>query len=158
MAASGQPIATFCGAVDAAAAVVPDLPAVVEDRSGASLSYGQLSDLSKRAAHGLLRAGVVSRCRRPVATCMRRGCDWYVVYVASSRLGTPLAGLSTDLRTDPSAAARRNRQLMEELEPQLLVLDVDAADNAPGEEEEAFGKLPPLGSCRLQDLLQVGIE
>lgn len=123
---------TLPEAVDLIAAEEPNLPAMAEaeeaiGQGGAAggrreISYGELSMLSHRAAHHLLALGVRGHSLRPVATRMCRGTEWYVVYVAASRLAAPLAALSLDLRLDPASERRRNSQLLAELQPQVLIV------------------------------------
>ncbi|OLQ00187.1 Linear gramicidin synthase subunit D [Symbiodinium microadriaticum] len=89
-----------------------------QEDGGHLLTYAELSAKSTDAARGLAALGV--RRPHPLLTGMRRGCDWYVVYVASSRLGVPVAAMATEKYLDPDARARRRNQFLS-LQPQLAV-------------------------------------
>lgn len=117
---------TLSQAIDRAAADVPMALAMVQTAGQESLrkciTYEELSHRSRLTARALLRAGLQPRSRRPLATKLQRGLDWYIIYVSAARLGTPLVALSVDLHTDKLAEARRNKLIVEELRPQMVVI------------------------------------
>ncbi|CAJ1407734.1 unnamed protein product [Effrenium voratum] len=115
---AGAGMASFPAAVDAVAQEAPQSLAM--EANGTKLSYAELASRSRQAARGLLELGV-QRCQRPVLTSMQRGCDWYIVYVAASRLGAPLAALAREPHVASGSAVRCKQFL--QLRPQLAVVD-----------------------------------
>jgi len=90
----------------------------------ACLSYRQLFDYSVDVARGLqevLRLGGGSG-RPTVGTCMRRGNEFYVTFLAASYCHFPIAAMSTD-HPDQASQAKRNQQILSELRPAILVCD-----------------------------------
>lgn len=122
------PPRTFWEAIDRIAADAPEFLAMVEPRArgGRSITYAKLAADSCVVAAALLSRGVTPRSELAVASCMRRGVDWYVLFVALARLGVPLAALSVDLRTGAEAEAERNAMLLSQLRPRVAVVDAGA--------------------------------
>jgi len=93
-----------------------------------TLSYRELHDASLRISKALATL-LVGKDRPILATKMRRGNDWYCVFLAASRLGVPIVALSTDLR-DKDTENIRNNEILASLKPSLMVVDAENAMTA----------------------------
>ena len=102
----------------------------VESYAGAetrSFSYENLREVSVILAHGLLKSGIScgsaqSQAVAPLGVCMKRGFNWYALYIACIRLGLPIVPMVQD-HTGFAEQERRNRDILVSLNPCAVITD-----------------------------------
>ncbi|CAK0906245.1 unnamed protein product, partial [Prorocentrum cordatum] len=121
----------------------------------ARLSYAQLRSGALRLAAALAVRLAADAGGAPegavLATRMRRGNEWYCLFMAASKLWVPLAGMSVDL-SDKAAEEARNARILAELRPALLVSSRGCDMGA----EVSFGQLWSEGAGIVAELAVAG--
>ena len=89
-----------------------------------SVSYGDLHARAGRVGQALLHLVPDAASGQTVCLLMQRTIDWYVTYIAASRVGIPIVAASRD-HPDKAAELSRFRDIVSLLNPVAVITDID---------------------------------